>query len=290
MIQQTFLYECPTDMEEAISLLAEPGICSLALAGGTDLMIDLRQGSIKVDRIVDINRIPELKMIRENEHISIGAAVTFSEIIASPVLQTKSPLLVKACREIGSKQIRNVATIGGNVAHAAICADSLPALVCLEANAVIQSAAGQICIPVAQLVSGPGQTRIPVGGLIQSFEINPLPGGYRTAYERIGRRKAMSIARLSMAAMGCLGGDGKIAAIHLVPGAAFAQFQRSTAVENRLLGETPSERLFIEAGQHMAALYEAASGKRWSAAWKTKAIAAITERVLRSIFGGQNES
>ncbi|MDR3576154.1 MAG: FAD binding domain-containing protein [Anaerolineaceae bacterium] len=290
MIFQNFSYECPTDLEEAVALLGEPGISSHVLAGGTDLIIDLSTGSVKADRLVDINRIPELKMIRENGHITVGAAVTFTEIIASPLLQSKAPLLVKACREIGSLQIRNLATMGGNVAHAAICADSLPALVCLEADAVILSPAGKTCIPLTEFVAGPGQTRLPAGGIIQSFEIKPLPVGCRTAFERIGRRKAMSIARLSMAALGKVGADGKIEEVRLVPGAAFAQFQRRTTVEAMLLGQKPSERLFCEAGQCMAALYETASGKRWSAEWKVKTIAAITERALRQVFGEQNEN
>ena len=290
MIFQNFTYECPTDIEEAVALLGEPGITSHVLAGGTDLIIDLRTGSVKTDRVVDINHIPELKMIQENGHITVGAAVTFTEMIASPLLQSKAPLLVKACREIGSLQIRNLATMGGNVAHAAICADSLPALVCLEADAVIQSPTGKLCIPVTEFVTGPGQTKLPAGALIQSFELKPLPAGCRVAFERIGRRKAMSIARLSMAALGKVGTDGKIEEVRLVPGAAFAQFQRKTEVEAILLGKKPTESLFCEAGQSMAKLYEDASGKRWSAEWKGKAIAAITERALRQVFGGQNEN
>jgi CO/xanthine dehydrogenase FAD-binding subunit len=287
---QNFSYACPTNIEEAMALLNEPGLHSLALAGGTDLIIELSRGSVKADRVVDINRITELKTIHENGRITVGAAVTFTEIIENPLLQSKAHLLVKACREIGSRQIRNLATMGGNVAHASISADSLPALVCLEADVIIQTAVGKICIPAAGIVSGPGQTRIPAGGLIQSFEINPLPAGSRTAFERIGRRKSMSIARLSIAALGSLGADGKIKTIRLVPGAAFAQFQRMNEVEELLMGQTPAEDLFCAAGQLMTQLYETASGKRWSAEWKGKAIAAITERALRQVFGDQNEN
>ena len=288
MIYQNFSYSCPTDLHEAVALLNEPGISSQALAGGTDLIIELSRGTIQAKRIVDINRIPELKIIQENGRITIGAAVTFNEIIGNAMLQNKAPLLVKACREIGSPQIRNLGTMGGNVAHASISADSLPALVCHEAVAIIQSGAGRTCIPAAEIVIGPGQSRIPAGGLIECFELEPLPANYRVAFERVGRRKAMSIARLSIAAMGALDSAGKIEAVRLVAGAAFAQFQRITAVENMLLGQTPGERLFCEAGECMAQRYEAASGKRWSAEWKSKAIAALTERALRQLFGEQN--
>ncbi len=290
MIFQNFSYTCPTELQEAIALLNEPGVRSQVLAGGTDLIIELSRGSVKADRIVDINRIPELKMIRENGRISVGAAATFTEIIENALLQSKAPLLVKACQEIGSRQVRNLGTMGGNVAHASISADSLPVLVCLDADVIIQSPAGKIYIPASEIISGPGQTSIPAGGLIQSFEMNPIPAGSRVAFERIGRRKAMSIARLSMAALGSLDSQGKIETIRLVPGAAFAQFQRMTLVEELLLGQTPTERLFYAAGQGVAQFFESASGKRWSAEWKGKAIAAITERALRQVFGGQYEN
>ena len=290
MIFQNFSYTCPTELQEAIALLNEAGVHSRVLAGGTDLIIELSRGSVKADRIVDINRISELKMIRENGRISVGAAVTFTEIIENALLQSKASILVKACQEIGSLQVRNLGTMGGNVAHASISADSLPALVCLEADVMVQSPAGKVCIPASEIVSGPGQTSIPAGGLIVSFEMNSIPAGSRVAFERIGRRKAMSIARLSMAALGSLDSAGKIENIRLVPGAAFAQFQRMTLVEELLLGQTPTERLFSAAGQAVAQFYESASGKRWSAEWKGKAIAAITERALRQVFGGLYEN
>ena len=100
----------------------------------------------------------------------------------------------------------------------------------------------------------------------------------------------MAIARLSLAALGSLGPDGRIDRVHLVPGAAFPTFKRNTPVEDLLLGKQPDEALFIAAGQAMAHQFTLVSGSRWSAEWKIQAIAAITERALRQIFGGINEN
>jgi len=290
MIFQDFSYACPTNIQEAITLLGEPGMRSCPIAGGTDLTIALRNNSVKTDRLVDITRISELKSIKINHCISIGAAVTFAEIIENSILLKQVPLLVNASEKVGSYQIRNLGTIGGNVANAAICADSLPALVCLEADAIIQSPHGQLRLPVSDLVTGPGQTKIPSGGIIQSFEISPLFTGIKTVFERIGRRKSMAIARLSLAGLGSTGSDGKINRVHLVPGASFPQFRRITIVEDLLLGKYPDENLFVAAGKAMANQFNLVSGNRWSAEWKIKAIAAITERALRQIFGGNNEN
>ena len=290
MIFQNFSYTCPTSIREAVDLLSETGIASKPIAGGTDLIIGLRSGAVRVDRVVDVTHIPELKGIKKNGCISIGAAATFTEIIENPLVQKEAPLLAKACQGIGSLQIRNLATIGGNVANAAICADSLPALVCLGANTIIQSSSGMIRIPTTDFVTGLGQIQLPAGGLIQSFEFEPLPKDNKFAIERIGRRRAMSISRLTLVVSGSTGSDGKINAIRVSPGAAFPQFRRFKEVEDLLYGETPAESLFVAAGQAMAQQYHLISGKRWSAEWKEKAIAAITERALRKVFGDGYEN
>jgi CO/xanthine dehydrogenase FAD-binding subunit len=290
MIFQNFSYICPTSIQEAVALLSDNKFNSKPIAGGTDLVIGLRSGAVKVDRVVDVTHIPELKSIGKNGCISVGAAATFTEIVEHPLLQKEAPLLTRACQEIGSLQIRNLATIGGNVANAAICADSLPALVCLGANTVLQSGSGTTRIPTTDFVTGPGHVQLPASGLILSFEFEPLPPGYKFAIERIGRRKAMSISRLTLVVAGSTGPDGKINAIRVSPGAAFPQFRRVKEVEDILYGETPSEKLFVAAGQVMSKQYHLISGKRWSAEWKEKAIAAITERALRRVFRGTHEN
>ena len=246
MIYQDFSYECPTSIDEAIALLSEKGVKSCPIAGGTDLTIALRSNSIKIDRIVDVNRIPELKRIEDKQNIVIGAAVTFNEIIENSMLQKQLPVLVEASKYVGSEQIRNTGTIGGNVANAAVPADSIPVLVCLEAVAVLHSLQGESRIPVSELITGPNQTKIPQGGMIKSFEIPHIPDGARTNFQRIGRRRSMSIARLSLAVMGSTGSDGKINEVRLVPGSAFPTFKRIQHVEELLTGKKPDKELICD--------------------------------------------
>jgi CO/xanthine dehydrogenase FAD-binding subunit len=290
MIYQDFSYECPTNINEAVALLSEKGVRSCPIAGGTDLTIALRSNSVKINRIVDINRIPELKRIEDNQKIVIGAAVTFNEIIENPMLQKQLPVLVEGCKYIGSEQIRNAATIGGNVANAAVPADSIPILVCLGADAILQTPQGEVRIPVSELIIGPNKTKIPEGGIIKSFEIPHIPAEAKTNFQRIGRRRSMSIARLSMAAMGSIGSDGKIHEARLVAGSAFPTFKRIQCVEDILTGKKPEKSLFVAAGKEMAEEFVRVSGKRWSTEWKVKAIAAITERALNQVFGGSDEN
>jgi CO/xanthine dehydrogenase FAD-binding subunit len=277
-------YVRANSLDQAMTLLGEPGIRNRILAGGTDLVNQFRSGEVSCDRIVDIAHIPELRGIETGDLIRIGAAVTHAEITESVVLQERVPILVQACRLIGSPQIRNIATIGGNVVNAAACADTLPALVCLEADAVIVSKAGEERLPVADLVTGVYQTRLTEGSLLKAFEFKTPPHGCRMAFQRIGRRQAMSIARLSIAAIGALDAENRVSLLRLVPGAAFARFQRATSVEKLLIGRRPTAQRIAEAGAQMANLFMVESGSRWSAQYKERTIAVLTERALHEVL------
>jgi CO/xanthine dehydrogenase FAD-binding subunit len=279
-----FTYVRANSLDEALALLSEPGLHSRVLAGGTDLVNELRQGQASCDRVVDVGHVPELKRIQDGDIIRVGAAVTHAEVAESALLQEQAPLLVQACRQIGSPQIRNVATIGGNVANAAACADTLPALVCLDAEAIVASAFGLERMPVADLVTGVYETQLPPGGLIQAFEFEKPTPGSRMSFQRIGRRQAMSIARLSVAALGALDGENLVSLLRVVPGAAFARFQRATTVEDVLIGQSPSAGRIADAGREMTRLFLEASGGRWSAPYKERAIAVLTERALEEVL------
>ena len=286
----SFSYVRAHSLQETVTLLNEPGVSSRVLAGGTDLMLEIRHGTVSpFDRLVEVTEVPELRAIEANGQITVGAAVTVTEIRESPLIQARVPFLAQACRHFGSVQIRNKATVGGNVANAAPCADLVPVLVCLDAEAVVVTPDGEKRWPVADFVTGSHRTRLPSGALIRAFVFDPPPEGSRTTFLRIGRRQATVTARVSLAALGACDTDGKIEQVRLAPGATFAPVRRKTEVEAMLVGQTPTEDLFAAAGQRMAQLLVEA-GRRWSAPYKERALAALTERALREVVGKQDES
>jgi xanthine dehydrogenase iron-sulfur cluster and FAD-binding subunit A len=284
----------------ALALLNEPGVRSRALAGGTDLLLLLRAESGLCDRVVDISLVPELHRIeREGDWVTIGAAASFTEVMNSPLVQETAPVLAQACQKVGAVQIRNMGTLGGNVANAAACADSLPALVCLDARArVLAARAGssfslldqrdveQQEWPVAETVTGPNRTRIPADGLLTSLRYRAPEPGSRSVFSKLGRRNAMAISRLTVAALGRLDGDGRIAEARLVPGSATPQIHRFTAVEEMLVGQAPTELLIAEAGRAAAAEVRRVSGRRWSSEFKEPALATMVTRALSIVFNG----
>jgi CO/xanthine dehydrogenase FAD-binding subunit len=279
-----FTYIRAHSLQEAADYLAEPGPTNRILAGGTDLVNQFRSGEVECDRVVDIAHVPELKVIHIDGEVRVGAAVTHGEIASNPALQQRVPLLAQACRQIGSPQIRNIATIGGNVVNAAACADTLPALVCLGAKAVVVNKSRKTLVPVGELVTGVNRTTLAGDSLVEAFVFDAPPADSRMDFQRIGRRRAMSIARLSVAAMGRLDEQERVALLRVVPGAAFARFRRATDVEEMLLGEEPTAEGIRAAGQRMTELFLAESGGRWSAPYKEKTIAALTVRALNEVL------
>lgn len=272
-------------LSEAVTLLNQPGIRSLPLAGGTDLMIQLRSGEMPCDRLVDISRVPELKIIHLPSgaagQVILGAAVTIAEILEDLALISRIPLLARACEQFGGPQIRNMATVGGNVINQAACADILPVLVCLEALAYVASPGGEDCLPVSELVSHP----FPVGRVVRAFSFSLPPVESKSVYLRLARRQTLATARLSLTALGRMSPEGLIEKARLVPGAVFARVRRVAEVERMLVGRPASAALFEAAGQKMVELFLAESGGRWSAPYKQVVISKLTERALRAIYG-----
>jgi len=282
---ERFQYVRAASIGEAIKLLNEPGIASRPLAGGTDLVLLARLDKI-CDRVVDITLIPEMHHIqRKNDQVIIGAGATFSEVIEDRSVQETAPVLVQACRQVGAPQIRNMGTLGGNVSNAAACADSIPALVCLDAVATVLTPEGEHQWPVSELIIRPNRTQIPKGGLLVSLSYTAPQAGNRSTFLKLGRRNALAISRLTIAALGRLDIAGKIAEVRIVPGSATPQILRFTKVEAGLIGHIPSEALFREASQQTVAEMIGITGRRWSSEFKEPALQAMVSRALMNVFG-----
>jgi len=155
-------YHLPASIEEAVGLLARYDGSARVVAGGTDLILDLQQGNEHpVAALVDVARIVGLNEIREADgFITIGAGVTHNQIVESQLLHQKATALVEASYVVGGPQVRNVATIGGNVAHALPAADGTTALNALDAEVEVASFSGRRWIPFTSLFLGPGKSAI----------------------------------------------------------------------------------------------------------------------------------
>jgi CO/xanthine dehydrogenase FAD-binding subunit len=284
-MMERFSYVRAESIPHAVALLNEPGLRCRALAGGTDLVLLMREERDLCDRVVDITMAPDLHEIRrEGDTVMIGGAATFSEIIDSPIVQETAPLLVEACHSVGAPQIRNMGTLGGNVSNAAACADSLPALVCLDAVAHVLTCEGPLEWPVSEFVIRPNRTKLPAGALLTGVSYRAPAAGGRQVFLKLGRRNALAISRLTVAALGRTEESGKVAEIRLVPGSATPQIRRFPQAEGHLLGQTPTAALCQEAAHVAVQEMTAITGKRWSSEFKEPALFSMIARALLQVF------
>ncbi len=194
-----FQYHSPESLEEALSLLAELDNASPVI-GGSDLMIAMRNGVSVPSHVVDINEIPELNYVREEEGvIKIGATATHTQVANSPLVAGIHSLVDSVSR-IGSPQIRNRGTITGNICNASPAADSAPPLLVHMAEVEVQSIDGKRVIPIADLFAGPKINSLETGELLTEIRILVPPAGSASSFKRIGRRKAFTLSVVSAAA------------------------------------------------------------------------------------------
>ncbi len=279
---KSFDYIAAGSIAETCRALAQNGPDARILAGGTDALVEWRRPAATVPKVVlDISLVSELAGIAEsNGRISIKPLATHSQLVRSDVLRRFAPLLSSAAATIGSPQVRNRGTVGGNIMNAAPCADTVPPLLALGATVTLQSEAGTRELDLGDLFLKPYQTIAKPDELLTAIHFPKLPANARSAFIRLSRRNALSISRLSVAVVLCFDGDGRIAQARLVPGAAFPTWRRATDAEQALVGEKPGEKLFAAAGRKVAQQMVKETGQRWSTEYKEPVIAALVRRAL----------
>lgn len=197
-----FSYRSPTRREELLSLLAEHGSQARVLAGGTDLMGDVRSGLALPAVMVDVKNVEgyaDLDWSAEDGLI-IRPAVTINDVLLDPRVRESYPLLASCARDLASHQIRNRATVIGNVANASPCADMSPALLCLEARAVISSEEGSREVPFTEFFTGAKRTVLSPGELVERIVIPPESADALGCYRKLKRIKGHDLGIVGVAA------------------------------------------------------------------------------------------
>ncbi len=266
-------YLRPASVAEAVGLLADLGPAARPVAGGTDLVVALRREEIAPEALVDLTGIPELQVLaEEGGAVRVGACVTHARLAADPLVGSRAPLLALAARVVGSAQIRNLGTVGGNVVNASVAADTPPALAALGATAEIAGPGGVRRVPLEALVTGPGRTALGQAEILTAL-IVPLPGPHGAAFEKVGRRWAVSIARLSVAvAADPAGGRARISLGGVFPTP--RRLPEAEAALARGFDAVAAE----EAGRAAEAAVAEVSGNRPSMAYKLPVVRGLVAR------------
>ncbi len=190
-----FAYHSPETVDEAINLLEQKKGKAELIAGGTDLLVNAKKELHDLKNVVDISSIEDMQGIEKSgDEIHIGAATRISEIADSPLVQEEIAVLAQAARQIGSRQIRNMATIGGNIGNAAPSADTAPPLLVLKTEAVIAGPDAERKVPICDVFTGPCETALGAEELIKKFIIPCPSANTACCYHKNMRRKAMDVA------------------------------------------------------------------------------------------------
>jgi carbon-monoxide dehydrogenase medium subunit len=255
-----FEYHAPKSLDEAVELLDKFREDAQVLAGGTDLIPHMKQRSVEAKHVVNIKGIPELSGIKETpKGVHIGALAKLRAIELSHLIKEKIPLLSEAARSIGSVQIRNLGTIGGNICNASPSADMATPLMAVAAKVHVYSKGGAKEYPIAEFFHGSGKVRLERGELVTGFTVPLLPEGSGSAFEKIGWT-TLDIATVNVAAVVTLK-DGKIDHCSIALGACSPAPIRVVLAEEVLRGKEPSAEAMNEAMEFIAACVE--PRERW---------------------------
>ena len=277
-----FGYVAARDAQHAIALLAEHGAAAKILAGGTDLLVELKATQRPPGIIVDISRAQDLKdIVLTDDGLRIGTLATHSEIMRSAIIRDLCPALIEAAHSIGAVQTRNLGTIGGNLITCVPSMDSGPALIALEALVTIASAQGQRQMPLASLFVGPRKTSLKPGELLIDIVI-PKPNlGKPAAFQKFGLRKGQALALVNGAAAFWLDdGKGTFAAPRIALGAVAPTVMRAPKAEAYLEGRKVTDEAMAEAGRIAATEAKPISDFRASADYRRDLIAVLVQRAL----------
>ncbi len=280
-----FDYARPMSLAEAVMTLRDFGEGARPLGGGTDLLVQVKEGHLRPSALISLAAIPELAGVQvgEDGSLRVGARATMQEVADHATVRERFSGLADGAAVVGSYQTRNAATIGGNVCNAAPSADTSPPLVALGARAQIAGIDGEREIPVEDLWAGPGRTTLEPGELVTAFVVPAPPPGSGSHYERHTPRKVMDIAVVGVGSYLELDAGGVVVGARIALGAVAPTVIRASRAEQSLVGRELTEEAAAEAGRIAATEATPIDDVRGSAAFRRYLVEKMTSAsVLRT--------
>ncbi len=281
----SFEYVQAANAAEVHSLMQQSG--ARLMMGGTDLFPQMREGVCEPETIVDVKHVPGMRDLSYDERLglNIGAAVTMNQLVRHRDVQAHYPILAQAAHSVASYQLRNRATIGGNVCNASPCADTSPAVMVLEGVMVLQAKGAERNAPAADFVTGPGQTAIEPGEFLAAIRLPAPPAGAVGRYLKLGRSR---LGDLSIVGVAVLGYPDPAAAsgyrFRIALGSVAPIPLRAPAAEEILAANTPSEETFAAAAEEAMGVATPITDVRAGATYQKMMVRALTIRALRDVW------
>ncbi len=277
----TFEYHEPTSIAEAVATVARFGEDARFLAGGTDLIIQMRRGRLRPRHVVSLHRVPGLDAITVDGDVSLGALVTHRRVERTPAFQSALRGLVEGAEVIGGHQVRNVATVGGNIVNASPAADLVPVLHTLDADVTCVGPEGERRLPLDGFASAPGVTARRRDELVTRVRFPALPPRSATAFMKAGRRRAMEISLVCVGVRLTLDASlERCVAARIALGAVAPTTLRARSAERVLEGQPLTDVALADAGRAAAAESRPISDVRASARYRALLVETLVPRAL----------
>ena len=282
-----FEYLEPTTLGECIEMLGHYGSEARLLAGGTDLVVKLRSGTLRPRVVITLGLIKELRILkRDNDgSVEIGAMQTLREVERADLLRHDFDLIRRGAGCVSSMQVRNVATLGGNSCNASPAADTVPGMIAAGAQALIMGKEGERMLPLEEFFLGPGQTALRGDEILTGFRMPARPPHSGGCYKKFAIRGEVDLAIVGVAVSLVLGEDGHyIKEARIVLGAVGPTPLRSRKAEEILSGQHAKKDLFIEAARIAAEESKSISDQRASAQYSKEMVRVWTRYALEEAF------
>jgi len=261
------------------------------IAGGTGILVDIRQGIVEPEYLVDVGFIPELKQIEiANGTVNLGAAVTLNEVTQSPVLKEHCSFLVEAAQSIGSPQIRNRATVGGNIVSASPAADMVPPLIALGAEVILQRKGSARAILLEHFMKGLKLTDRKNDEILTLIKFQGVAEGQRGIFYKLGKRRSLAVSVINLAIVATLfKGDSNLEDIRIVVGAVAPTAIRMREAEKILLTGPISKERIAEAAEAASATSKPISDIRGSEGYRQSMVKfVLMEQLSKLLISSKN--
>ena len=273
-------YTAPAALEDASQIKKQRGAEARVIAGGTDLILRMRDKVLSPAVLIDLRRIGMDGITLAADEMRLGAFVTLSQILDNADIARLYPALREACREFAGPPIRNRGTVGGNVVNASPAADLPPPLMAYDASIVLTSSAGDRVLPLEEFFTGPGQTLMEPDEILTGFRLPLMPRGTAATFIKLGQRRSMALSLVNLTTRLTLDGTGAVIDARIVLGAVAPTPIRALAAEDMLTGKPLTDELLGRAASEARKEIAPISDVRASREYREKMTEVLVHRAL----------
>jgi carbon-monoxide dehydrogenase medium subunit len=279
-------YMAPATLEDAVLAKRDHGEAARVIAGGTDLVLRMRDGALRPETLIDLRRL-SLDQIEQDDHgFCLGALTPLSAILENDAMLRHFPALPEACGQFAGPPIRNLATLGGNIVNASPAADTVPPLISYDAEVVLEACSGKRVLPLQEFLTGPGTNVMAPDELLTAIRL-PMPvGRTASAFAKLGQRRSMAISVVNLAVRITLDETGKVAAARIVLGSVAPVAFRARGAESLLEGSPLSNESVHAAAAEARREARPISDVRGSETYRDRMVEVLVRRTLATVREG----